>query len=82
MVSIVKLKFPRNYSSHHAQQHSDQRISGGIAGFGANPGKILIQSRFGDNASNIGKALYMTKKLSSTQRQIITNWVWKAWSQY
>ncbi|WP_419601075.1 DUF4160 domain-containing protein [Thiolapillus sp.] len=27
-------------------------------------------------------ALYMTKKLSSTQRQIITNWVWKAWSQY
>ncbi len=26
--------------------------------------------------------LYMTKKLSSTQRQIITNWVWKAWSQY
>ncbi|WP_293885841.1 hypothetical protein, partial [Thiolapillus sp.] len=49
------LKFPRNYSSHHAQQHSDQRISGGIAGFGANPGKILIQSSFGDNASNIGK---------------------------
>uniref|UniRef100_UPI0035ABACB2 helix-turn-helix domain-containing protein n=1 Tax=Thiolapillus sp. TaxID=2017437 RepID=UPI0035ABACB2 len=40
------LKFPRNYSSHHAQQHSDQRISGGIAGFGANPGKILIQSCF------------------------------------
>ena len=27
-------------------------------------------------------SLYMTKKLSSTQRQIITNWVWKAWSQY
>ncbi|WP_293652312.1 DUF4258 domain-containing protein, partial [Thiolapillus sp.] len=42
---IEDLKFPRNYSSHHAQQHSDQRISGGIAGFGANPGKILIQSR-------------------------------------
>ena len=53
--SYNNLKFPRNYSSHHAQQHSDQRISGGIAGFGANPGKILIQSRFGDNASNIGK---------------------------
>ncbi|WP_419596125.1 hypothetical protein, partial [Thiolapillus sp.] len=25
---IIQLKFPRNYSSHHAQQHSDQRISG------------------------------------------------------
>ncbi|WP_419594681.1 hypothetical protein, partial [Thiolapillus sp.] len=66
---------------HHAQQHSDQRISGGIAGFGANPGKILIQSRFGDNASNIGKCRvpcdYIPKRsypLFRT-RQILNDWL-------
>ncbi len=40
--SNTKLKFPRNSSGDHAQQHGDHRIDRGVARFRAKPMKIII----------------------------------------
>ena len=50
---IYDLKFPRNSSGDHAQQHGDHRIDRGVARFRAKPMKIIIQSGFGNNTPNI-----------------------------
>ena len=51
----LNLKFLKNSSSHHAKEHSHQRIFRGFARFGANPIKIIIEGGLGDEPPNIRK---------------------------